>query len=657
MKVQLIGILLFILPTLALSQNYELEWQSTPGANIPNALLNNDGYPPGALDFDGDGVNELVTIQQISGSPVLVIINGANPQIVYKLLDENGQPFFPIQNFKFRGFYDIEADSNKTLVMFAKMSPDFVTMMNLSGVNTPNPSGNWSCDSLPFVVAPLTVKNIDGDAQYEVITYNPDLQRIQVFGEGYTPGLQGPDDPYSRSLLDECAELFFEWVSPPNVSWPGNIDLLPNDGNDLNRDGNDDLIFTLLDSFIVYSPYTQSFLLQTEIPDDLQIAYENVSPRFIAFADMCGAPARRYMIVGKPKNGNPNTPLNQLTNIAAIDLTAPDVDGNPWLRDTYLYVNNLIIDEGSNPENWRLRAITDMDNDGEEEIIMQNINNRRIAMIGLGDGEGLTTLPVDGLNAETVINDKQSGLYSLVLKLETEPNTEAFLVDRNLYREAELDLNSNGIPDLLIWQEAEGDTTAFGCKVFDLEQNEVIWSFDFPAGQLGDSLRVFHGFHDVNADGEKEVFLGKFTAVTQDGTAHLPFGEDFQIISILDMDGDDFPDVLGFTSDNKLQVWGVDNVNSIEEAAHTVGFQAMAFPNPTQGEHLQLKLSLKMGGDYSVTLYDLYGRQLDDKHLGKLNAGSHQFSLTDWHGLSSGTYCLTVRGPDGELPLLIQIID
>ena len=657
MKIKLIAILFIALPTLLLSQDYELEWQSPVGANIPNALLDNDGYPPGALDFDGDGINELVTIKQIQGSPVMVIINGADPQIRYRLLDENNQPFFPIQDYKFAGFYDIEADSNKTLVMFAKQSPNYVTLMNLSGNGVPNPSGSWKCDSLPFVVAPLTVKNTDGDEQFEIIVYNPDIQAIQVFGEGYTPGLQGPDNHDSRSPLDECTELYFEWVSPPNVSWPGNIDLLPAGRDDLDQDGNDDLVVAFLDSLLVYSTFTQSFLLQTETSDDLQIAYDGEIPRFIAFADMCGAPGKRHMIVGKPKNGNPDTPLNQLSSIAVIPLTAPGGNSDSWLRDSLFFVDDLIISEGSNPDNWRLRAITDMDNDGEEEIIMQNINSRRIAMIGLGDGEGLQLPPGSHLNPSSQTGKSPSDNYTLTLKLETEPGIEAFLIGRNLYSEAELDLNGNGTPELLAWQEAEGDTTAFGCNVFDLEQQEAIWSFDFPAGQLGDSLRIFHGFHDVNDDGDKEVFLGQFTVITQDGNAHLPFGDGFRLIAILDMDGDAIPDVLGITPDARLQIWGAGDVNTIQEMSAGNSFHANLFPNPSNGGPLHLQLLTEVSGDYSAILYDLQGRQLGYQEIGRLSKGTHQLMLDDWAKLTKGAYCLSIRGPGTVQTLIFQVVD
>ncbi|MBV6655089.1 MAG: hypothetical protein KI786_15090 [Mameliella sp.] len=432
--------------------------------------------------------------------------------------------------------------------------------------------------------------------------------------------------------------------------------MLPPGRDDLNRDGNDDIVVISVDSFKVYSPFTQSFLSRIAIPANLQAAYGSDSPRFITFADMCGAPGKRHAIVGKPKNGNPNTPINKLDNFAVFQMTTAG-GGLGWVQDTMFFVDDMILNSGGNPENWKLRAIADMDNDGEEEIVMQNVNSRRIALIGLGEEGGFTSGPINGIVGENQVADSPTGSYSLILKLESDPETEAFLVDRNLYRESEFDLNDNGTPDLLTWQEAEGDTSAFGCKVFDLEQNELIWSFDFPADQLQGGLRKFHGFHDVNADGQKEIFLGGFTVVTQDGTMHMPFSEDFRILTIRDMDDDGFPDVLGVTPDDRIQVWGAGAISNVKETRFREGFSAMAFPNPALGVAPQLELSLVAGGAYTVTLHDLYGRQLRHKDLGQLSAGDHQISLSDWNSLNSGTYCLIVRGPSGERTLLIQFVE
>jgi hypothetical protein len=71
-----------------------------------------------------------------------------------------------------------------------------------------------------------------------------------------------------------------------------------------------------------------------------------------------------------------------------------------------------------------------------------------------------------------------------------------------------------------------------------------------------------------------------------------------------------------------------------------------AYPNPFNGQ-TNISVDAVNAGEYFVELYDIHGKQVDEIYDGRLETGSHNFTI-DMRSRNSGIYFVTVR-TDGIL--------
>lgn len=642
-RLSLVSALCLASSSFVFSQEIVIEWQSPPGSQAISAFQ--DGLIPRAamLDYNGDGLNELTGV---TGSGQFRVIDGATQQVLAQTSQVGG---LPMNRYRFFGFADMAGSTEKELIFVPRFDLQDPVVFNEIDVGTGSVSQGtaYTCpanDSIYWICSSLV--GWDADPYQEFAFYSP-AGGYLVVGNGYSAGVQSPvAGPIEQfGPVTACNDLAIDWISSPNVSWPTDEEnFLPEGANDFNGDGIDDLAIYRDSLFYIFDPLTQATLLSGRLPAAAWSVSSAPAPRVVGYFDFCGS-GQKQILIGWPTVNRSNIPMHRLRDLMIL---TPPPDG---LLDSFTvyYPTEVLADLTANPELFAGRAVADPDQDGKMELVMQHRTNRRLVSLELLDSNNVqppvviseATFSPPGTTSHKTLTD-----YEVVLKWETGPGLRPYIdLSRQLDR-GQLDFNGDETVDLVVWQENSTDTTAIGCKVFDLQSQSLLWDFDFPADEIGDTLRRFHGFHDVNADGEKEAILGSRTIVTQDETIHQPFGE-FRIFAVLDMDSDGFADVVGQTPDGRLQVWGAGAVNSVQGTTGTPDFALSLFPNPAVNDRTQLELTTQQAGTFRWQLLDQQGRLLRETNLGHLTPGGATYPVDGLSELPSGVYFVRIVGPTG----------
>ena len=298
-------------------------------------------------------------------------------------------------------------------------------------------------------------------------------------------------------------------------------------------------------------------------------------------------------------------------------------------------------------QNALLMAVTDLDNDGWPELLVGDRDNRQVVMMGWEDGGATVQPPV------TPVTERHAPMgapYKLTLKYESDPDMELAYDSTLSARHTDLDINGDGIPEIVMVTEDEtGDFS--GLAVRDGATHDLMWLFPKPAslhcGFQGLACG-FHGFYDVNGDGQREALFGQRTVVTLDKTVHT-LDEEFEILAVHDLDGDGYPDLVGQgLQNNTVQVWGRDETSTATEDEIEAALAPLLenYPNPFR-EATTIAYEVHRAGPVTITIYDMLGRRVRTLVEGEQSVGTHQVAWdgTDASGLrvASGTYFYQLR--------------
>jgi len=99
---------------------------------------------------------------------------------------------------------------------------------------------------------------------------------------------------------------------------------------------------------------------------------------------------------------------------------------------------------------------------------------------------------------------------------------------------------------------------------------------------------------------------------------------------------------------------GYGHVDAIDRGGAGAIVSLEVAPNPA-AERAALLLELARGGELSVTLHDVSGRQVGVLFQSELPAGSHQFPI-DLTAIPSGSYHVVVRVPGALLQHALTVV-
>ncbi len=281
-----------------------------------------------------------------------------------------------------------------------------------------------------------------------------------------------------------------------------------------------------------------------------------------------------------------------------------------------MWIHDLESKETVDYDGYLIITMTNFVGGDYPEILAYDANNRQAVLLAHQGDAGIWAEPVvypAGVDA--------TAAYSLSLLYESEPGR--ILARRATARQAQSrsDLNGDGIPEIVVFvEDDEGNT--LGMVVFNAATQNVAWEFPFPEAHLEELRGAFHGFFDVDADGVPEAYFGNRTVVTREKTVH-EIAPGFEIVSFLDLNGDDFPEVLGRNrQDSTVQIWTRSEVtNTTEALASQLDIQIA--PNPFQ-ENSQIRFVLDESARVQLDIFDIQGRQIARLIDDRLPAGPHQ---------------------------------
>jgi hypothetical protein len=109
--------------------------------------------------------------------------------------------------------------------------------------------------------------------------------------------------------------------------------------------------------------------------------------------------------------------------------------------------------------------------------------------------------------------------------------------------------------------------------------------------------------------------------------------------------------------DGSLYTWNVSTIgyyqydekslNIKEWLNNANAWAVMVYPNPTNS-NLNILFNLPMADDVSIRMYDLQGKLISYKDLGKKTAGEHQ-EVIDLTGIPQGTYVCRISGQNNTI--------
>jgi hypothetical protein len=252
----------------------------------------------------------------------------------------------------------------------------------------------------------------------------------------------------------------------------------------------------------------------------------------------------------------------------------------------------------------------------------------------------------NNLSSHKVISYTNQGDYQLDLKFQADPGLQ-LAYDPDLFDPAyDTDINADGYLDIQMLKMESGEPS--GMIVHGGDNLDILWDFTFPDEYKENILKGFHGFADVNGDGEKEAIFGDNLVVTLDGTVHT-IAENFIMLDVNDIDSDGFEDIIGInTVDSSIVVYGFKTstsaANNNEAEIHFQLFQN--YPNPFN-PNTTISYSVSQPGEVDLTIFNSLGQVV--RRLVSETKPAGEYTLT-WDGrndvgkqVSSGAYFYRLR--------------
>ncbi|MBD3288847.1 T9SS type A sorting domain-containing protein [candidate division KSB1 bacterium] len=290
----------------------------------------------------------------------------------------------------------------------------------------------------------------------------------------------------------------------------------------------------------------------------------------------------------------------------------------------------------------KLYAIADADEDNLPDLILWDENQAIIIVVGWQSGGAQFA----GSNSDHKLQFLHQNIteYSLTLKYETKPGFSLATGREMKVKISDFDVNGDGIMEIVMLRDDDTGNPA-GLVVVNGATREKRWEFKFPDEHRNDILNGFHGFFEINGDGQKEAIFGNRTIVTQDKVVHT-LNENFEIVLAYDIDGDGYDDLLGHNvRDSTIQVWGLKtdatdiSQANIEKALSFVLHQN--YPNPFNPS-TTIRFSLPESQHVKLRILDLIGREVTTLVDSEMSGGVHRVTF-DAGNLSSGLYLVRLE--------------
>lgn len=161
--------LLAFLCNTSLAQNYVIEYESPAGFGLARMI---EPYDTGRLDFNSDGIADLNLLQVDDlGNPTEMNVIDVATQMTLWTFDVQA---LSALGFRFKGFFDIDADAVQEPAFFSEDASTFTLI---------DPRTNLPELEITDVVR-ATVADIDQDGQDELIVGNHTTRTVQVYGSG-----------------------------------------------------------------------------------------------------------------------------------------------------------------------------------------------------------------------------------------------------------------------------------------------------------------------------------------------------------------------------------------------------------------------------------------------------------------------------------------
>ncbi len=293
-------------------------------------------------------------------------------------------------------------------------------------------------------------------------------------------------------------------------------------------------------------------------------------------------------------------------------------------------------------QNAKLLTVADPDNDGRPEILVGDTDNKQLVMIGWEEGDGAANpdSETSSVNRNLTVSEE----FQLNLKFESDARLDLAYDGELAIGNHAFDANGDGVTEIIMLVE-DNDGNPAGMVVRDGATHEVKWQFQFPdPGPVRDDImNGFHGFFDINGDGQREAIFGLRTAITLDKSSHR-VDENFEIQAVHDIDRDGFADLIGRgLQDSTVQVWGANNTTSIsKQDLLQAGFQLQQnYPNPFNPE-TTINFSLERTNRVGLKIYDIQGKLV--RLLVNENRPAGEYTVV-WNGenehnqpVASGSY-------------------
>ncbi|NBC18246.1 MAG: T9SS type A sorting domain-containing protein [Bacteroidetes bacterium] len=248
--------------------------------------------------------------------------------------------------------------------------------------------------------------------------------------------------------------------------------------------------------------------------------------------------------------------------------------------------------------------------------------------------------PADHAPTRSPVYASQS--YLLDLKYRAEPGLRLGYDPDLRDPPGDTDLDGDGHLDLPMLVLNDGQVV--GMAVRGGDAFDLLWQVPFPTEHRANILKGFHGFGDINGDGEKEAIFGENLAVTLDGAVHT-IADGFVTLDVNDVDGDGHEDIIGMdTADDTIVVYGITASGISVEGPDPAAVRAFLFPNYPNPfrETTTLAYEVDQPARVTLTVYDVLGRRVLALVDAVQSAGPHQ---AVWDGrdaagrpVASGTY-------------------
>jgi hypothetical protein len=264
----------------------------------------------------------------------------------------------------------------------------------------------------------------------------------------------------------------------------------------------------------------------------------------------------------------------------------------------------------------RTILIADMDGDGWIDVLSIDVADRSLVVHGIDNGSGIRN-EVPALSSR--------GKREISLIYESEPNVRFNIESIVPINSKTQDINNDGAVDVTIVRRDENDRVS-GIRVMNVLTQDVLFQKSLEG--VDEEINRLLGYYDIDGDGIKEVMIGNNMIIDQNGDI-TSIADDFRIQGILDLNGDDVDDIIGInTSNNSVQVWGLNNSTSTEDIEKKLG-QLANFPNPFL-TNTTIEYQLETEGEVRIEIRNSSAELITSIIPGKKPPGTHkEFIILD----------------------------